>query len=132
MREPRHLETGKWGEKVAAKYLKVKGYKILGKRVRVGDRDEIDLIARDDKVLVFVEVKTRGGEAYGSPASAVDRHKRHVLSRAAVRYIKKLRNPRVYFRFDIVEVIGDMDADVSPDVRHIENAFPLDSRYSLP
>ena len=132
MKESRHLETGKWGEKVAAKALKKKGYKILGKRVRIGTRDELDLIARDGKVLVFVEVKTRASENYGSPISSVNRHKRHTLSRAAVRYIKKLKNPHVYFRFDVVEVVGQMDSGESPVVRHIENAFPLDSCYSLP
>ena len=132
MKEARHLETGKWGEKVAADFLKKSGYKIIGRRVRVGDRDEFDIIARDGNVLVFVEVKTRRGEKFGTPASAVDRHKRHVLSRAAVRYLRKLRNPRVYFRFDIVEVVGDMDDGAVPEIRHIENAFPLDSRYSLP
>ena len=132
MKESRHLETGKWGEKVAAKALKKKGYKILGKRVRIGTRDELDLIARDGKVLVFVEVKTRASENYGSPISSVNRHKRHTLSRAAVRYIKKLKNPHVYFRFDVVEVVGQMDSNEPPLVRHIENAFPLDSCYSLP
>ena len=127
----RHLETGKWGEKVAADFLKQKGYKLLGSRLHIGRRDELDLVARDGEVLVFVEVKTRAGEDFGRPASAVDRHKRHTLSRAAVRYLKKLKNPRVYFRFDIVEVIGRMDADTPPTVRHIENAFPLDSRYRI-
>jgi putative endonuclease len=110
MKEPRHLETGKWGEKVAAKYLKKRGYKLLGERVHIGTRDELDLIARDGEILVFVEVKTRGSEKYGSPASSVNKHKRHTLSRAAVRYIKKLRNPRICFRFDVVEVIGKIDS----------------------
>jgi len=132
MKEPRHLETGKWGEKIAAKFLKNNGYKILGKRVHIGTRDEFDLIARDGKVLVFVEVKTRGSEIYGRPASSVNRHKRHTLSRGAVRYIKKLRNPQVCFRFDVIEVIGKIDAEGLPVIRHIENAFPLDSCYALP
>jgi len=132
MNEPRHLETGKWGEKIAAKYLKKKGYKLLGERVHIGTRDELDLIARDGEILVFVEVKTRASEKYGSPASSVNRHKRHTLSRAAVRYIKKLRNPRICFRFDVVEVIGKLDAAEPPVVRHIENAFPLDACYTLP
>ncbi len=131
MKEPRHLETGKWGEKVSAKFLKKKGYKLLGSRVHIGTRDEFDLIARDGKVLVFVEVKTRGSEKYGRPASSVNRHKRHTLSRAAVRYIKKLRNPRVCFRFDVVEIIGKIEDIEPPIIRHIENAFPLDSCYAL-
>lgn len=129
---PGHLETGAWGERVAEDYLLGKGYRILGRRVRVGTRDELDLVARHDAQLVFVEVKTRSGEAFGRPFSAVDRAKRHTLSRAAIRYVQRLGNPRVCFRFDVVEVIGRSGSDEPPLVRHIENAFPLDRRYALP
>jgi len=128
---PRHLETGEWGEGVAADYLQAKGYKILGRRVRVGTRDELDLVARHNTQLVFVEVKTRGSETFGRPISAVDRNKRHTLSRAAIRYVQRLKDPRICFRFDVVEVIGN-SGSASPQVRHIENAFPLDRRYALP
>ncbi|MBN2302458.1 MAG: YraN family protein [Lentisphaerae bacterium] len=124
-------DTGEWGEKLAAKMLRRKRYRILGRRVKVGNRDEIDIIARNGEMLVFVEVKTRKTEAYGSPASAVDKWKRHTLSRAAVRYLKKLRVPNVCFRFDVVEVIGNPD-DGEPELRHIVDAFQLDKRYSLP
>lgn len=127
---PRHLRTGEWGEGQAELVLTKKGYRILGRRVRVGTRDEIDLIARDGDVLVFVEVKTRKGEDFGRPLSAVDRRKRHALSRAAVRYLKKVGNPEVCFRFDVVEVVGDVEQG-TPVTRHIENAFSLDRRYSL-
>jgi putative endonuclease len=131
---PPHSESadsGQWGEQVAELALKRKGYRVLGRRVRVGTRDEIDLVARDKNTLVFVEVKTRKGEDFGRPSGAVDRRKRQVLSRAAVRYLKELRDPRVFFRFDVVEVIGE-PGDPDPVVRHIENAFGLDRRYSLP
>lgn len=132
-KEPRHLATGKWGEKVAAKFLKKnKGYKILGRRIHIGTRDEFDLVARDGEVLVFVEVKTRASEKYGRASASVNRNKRHTLSRAAVRYIKKLRNPKVYFRFDVVEVIGDKDSATPPTIRHTENYFKLDNCYTLP
>jgi putative endonuclease len=126
----RNDETGKWGERQAEKHLRSKGLRILGRRVRVAGRDEIDLVARDRDVLVFVEVKTRASERYGRPIAAVDRHKRQVTSRAAVRYINKLKNPDVLFRFDVVEVIGTPD---SPDttIRHIEEAYPLDRRYMV-
>ncbi|MFC1452920.1 YraN family protein [Verrucomicrobiota bacterium] len=127
----RRQDTGEWGEKQAERALKGKGMRILGRRVRVGNRDELDLVARDGKVLVFVEVKTRGGEDFGRPLDAVDRKKRHVLSRAAVRYLKELRCPEVCFRFDVVEVVCAPDG-LPPTIRHIENAFALDRRYSLP
>jgi len=129
---PEHLKTGVWGEQKAADFLKKLGYKILGQRVRIGTRDELDLVARDGDCLVFVEVKTRGSEAYGRPFSSVDRKKRHTLSRGAIRYLQRLKNPRVSFRFDVVEVIGRADAATPPEIRHIRNAFPLDRRYMLP
>ena len=126
-----HLDAGVWGEKTAARYLRRNGYRILGRRVRVGRRDEIDIIARHRKTLVFVEVKTRRSEFFGRPADAVDAHKRRVLSRAAVRYVGRLKNPRVFFRFDVIEVIG-RPGDRQPGINHIENAFTLDRRYTLP
>ena len=121
-------DTGKWGEQVAERILRGKGYRILGRRVRVAGRDEIDLVARDGRVLVFVEVKTRASERYGRPLAAVDRHKRQVTSRAAMRYMRKLKDPDIMFRFDVVEVIGSAQGD-SPRVRHVEEAYPLDRRY---
>lgn len=128
--DPRHA-AGLWGEERAERFLKQKGYRMLGRRVRVGDRDELDLVTRDGGTLVFVEVKTRAYEDFGRPAEAVDRHKRHVLSRAAVRYLKAIKSPTVCFRFDVVEVIG-AEGDPQPRIRHIENAFPLDRRYRIP
>jgi len=129
--EHANLDAGKWGEEQAEKFLRKNGFRILGRRVRVGTRDEIDLVARDGKELVFVEVKTRKSEDYGRPLAAVDREKRHVMSRAAVRYLKQLRDPRVCFRFDVVEVVGSL-GDIAPPMRHIKNAFTLDRRYTLP
>ena len=126
-----HLETGQWGEDVAARFLKRKGYRIIARRLRIGQRDEIDLVASCGGTLVFVEIKTRSSEDFGRPAAAVDRQKRHVLSRAAVRYLRELRNPRVCFRFDVVEVVGQL-GDGDPVLRHIENAFSLDRVYMPP
>lgn len=126
-----HIDTGIWGEKQAEKYLKREKYRILGRRVRIGGRDEFDIIARDGRTLVFVEVKTRGSELFGRPAVAVDSKKRHVLSRGAVRYLKKLKKKPAFFRFDIIEVIGTpTGSDVN--IRHIKNAFTLDKCYALP
>lgn len=125
-------KTGLWGEKVAAKYLKKKGFNIIGTRVRQY-QDEIDIVAMcpsDDgnaKRLVFVEVKTRASDLFGGGMAAVDYRKRRALCRAAIHYLRK--KPKVAFRFDVVEVIGKMDSDEPPTIRHHENAFPLDSRY---
>lgn len=124
-------ETGLWGERQAERFLRQQGCKILGRRVRIGDRDEIDLVARDGDALVFIEVKTRKNESYGSPISVVDRRKKHALSRAAVRYLKAIKSPNVFFRFDVVEVIGSID-DGDPKVRRVRDAFHLDSIYDVP
>ncbi len=126
-----HLKTGDWGETRAARLLKAKGYRILGRNVRVGTRDEVDLVARDKNILVFVEVKTRRRVDFGRPIAAVNAKKKHVLSRAAVRYLKKLGFPPVCIRFDVVEVTGAPDTGES-DINHVENAFQLDRRYTLP
>lgn len=128
--EPSHLKAGRWGERVAERHLKKKGFKITGRRVRVGKRDELDLIAKAGSVLVFVEVKTRRNEDYGRPFSSVDAAKRKHLSRAAVAYLKKENIKPEFIRFDVVEVIGE-PGGASPEIRHIENAFPLDSAYRL-
>ncbi|MBM4147971.1 MAG: YraN family protein [Lentisphaerae bacterium] len=127
----RRNDSGLWGEEVAARMLAGIGFKVLGKRVRVGVRDEIDILARDGDALVFVEVKTRASRMFGRPASSVNRHKRHVLSRAAARYLKSRKFPRVFFRFDVVEVVG-RPGDDAPEVNHIRNAFQMDPRYRLP
>jgi len=127
--EAPHLRTGRRGEALAEKFLKKAGFKILGRRVRVG-RDELDLIARQEDTLVFVEVKTRAGEDFGRPAAAVNRAKRRNLSRAAIRFLKKrkLRPPTI--RFDVVEVIGAPD-DGKPEIRHIQNAFTFEGGYRI-
>jgi len=130
-KEQAHLRAGEWGEKQAARMLDRKGYRILGQRVRVGTRDELDIVARHGEVLVFVEVKTRKEEEYGRPIASVNRLKRHSLSRAAIRYMKQLRAKPDYFRFDVVEIVGSEDS-ADPVIRHVENAFTLDGGYCVP
>ena len=126
---PAHLKSGRWGESLAARLLKSKGWKIVGKRVRVGRHDEIDLIAQAGDILVFTEVKTRRNETFGRPFSAVNKDKRKRLSRAAVGYLKKKNIKPDHIRFDVIEVIGEPGG--TPELRHIENAFQLDSAYRL-
>jgi len=141
LKEASHLKLGRWGEKQAEKFLKKSGYKILGRRVRVGRHDEIDLIARqrssrkasprhEGDTMVFVEVKTRKNEKYGRPAAAVNRDKRHKLSRAAVTFLQKRKLRPPYIRFDVIEVIGEPDGG-APEIRQIENAFQLEGGYRI-
>jgi len=129
--KPRTAVVGMWGEKLAAVYLKNQGYKILGCNVRPDRRDEIDIVARCGRTLVFVEVKTRKQEDFGSPASAVDEEKRHALNRAAAAYLRRARYPDLFYRFDVVEVIGQPE-EGEPEIRHIEDAFPFEKRFRFP
>lgn len=133
MPSPATAETGLWGEQVAALWLSNHGYAIVGRRVRPDRHDEIDIIARKGDVLVFVEVKTRASEAFGRPFFAVGMAKRRALCRAAAAYLRRLRYPNLYYRLDVVEVIG-RPGDPAPTVRHIEDAFrfPLRYRFNRP
>jgi putative endonuclease len=128
---PKSAIVGVWGEQTAAGYLKKKGYRIIGCNVRPDRRDEIDIIARIAESLVFVEVKTRADENFGAPFSAVDSVKRHSLNRAAAAYLRKTRFPDLYYRFDVIEVIG-RPAGPEPEIRHIEDAFPFEKRFKFP
>jgi len=123
---------GEWGETIAAAELKRAGLRVVGRRVRVGRRDEIDLVAWEDDTLVFVEVKTRASEAFGPPIAAVDSAKRRHLSRAAVRYLRSRRGPApAHLRFDVVEVVG-RPGGPPPVVRHHRNVFGLEGGYRPP
>jgi putative endonuclease len=70
-----------------------------------------------------VEVKTRSSEEWVRPAAAVDRERRERLSRAALDYLRLLKNPRIKIRFDIVEVL--LNDGVVREVRHLANTFEL-------
>lgn len=124
-------DIGSWGEDEAARMLAGKGYRILGRRVRFGPKDEIDIVARHAEVLVFVEVKTRADEDFGRPLASVNRAKRRAQSRAAMRYMRRLHPRPPYFRFDVVEVVRDTPSG-APEIRHIESAFTLESSRRVP
>jgi putative endonuclease len=78
---------------------------------------------------VFVEVKTRKTEEFGLPSEAVQREKQRNLSKAALDYLRLLGNPRIHFRFDIVEVIILDGAKKPGDIRLIQNAFDLSEPF---
>jgi putative endonuclease len=124
--KPLHLRYGELGEQAARKHLKRHGLKFLTANFRT-PRGEIDLICRDKDCLVFVEVKTRSSEEWKRPAAAVDRERRQRLTRAALDYLHRLKNPKVKIRFDIVEVLLQ-DSQVH-EVRHLPNAFAMERPY---
>jgi putative endonuclease len=88
------------------------------------ERGEIDLILREADCLVFVEVKSRSSESWTRPAAAVDAKRRRRLSAAAFDYLRRLGNPEIKLRFDVVEVL--LANGQVHEVRHLPNCFPLE------
>jgi len=110
------------GEHAAMAYLTACGWSIEEHRFRLG-RHDIDLIARRNSVVAFVEVKTRRGSSFGSPASAVGRWKQSAIARVAE--IWRIRNGRAgeVYRFDVVEVREARGGKVT--IEHLEDAWRL-------
>jgi putative endonuclease len=110
---------GDRGENVAARFLQKAGYKIIMRNFRC-ELGEIDIIARQKNVLVFIEVKTR---AYDDPApeDQVNEVKRHQITKAAKLYLSRYGVPQPPARFDVIAIIWPNGHD--PIIRHTENAF---------
>ncbi len=113
-------ELGQWGEKLAAEYLQNLGYKLLEKNWRCR-RGEIDLILQAGQVLVFTEVKTRQGRAYGTPEEGVTPAKARKLLQLAQYYLLEKDLDDIEWRIDLVAVEVNQDGRL---VRcdHIPNA----------
>ena len=121
MRDRRRL-VGDEGESLAETFLRGRGFRILGRNVR-SVLGELDLVADDHGVLVFVEVKRRRTGAYGGAIEAVDARKRAKLIRLAAQYLAQHRIEDRACRFDVV-LIQD-DAVRGAAVQHIANAFDV-------
>ncbi len=107
---------GRVGENKAVEFLKEQGYKILDKnyKTRVG---EIDIVCEADGEIVFVEVKTRSNDRYGSPSLAVDYQKQRKYFLVATSYLlKKFGTEDKNCRFDVIEIEDGK-------INHIINAF---------
>ena len=115
--------TGCEGERLAEEYLvRVAGFRVLARNWRDG-REEIDLVASHDGVLVFVEVKTRRSEGLvPGYYAAVDGRKKDALRRAIRTYLRRLRDKPRSFRFDVVEV--NLEGPPDRRILHFEN-IPL-------
>jgi len=112
-------EFGRDSEALAAAYLKQCGWRIVATNQRT-PFGEIDIIARDGKTLVFVEVKARRSRRYGSPKAAITVGKQRKLSLAALHYLKSSRNLNRPARFDVL-ALGKSQAE--PQIELIKNAF---------
>ena len=113
-------ELGKAGEEAALRYLKKKRYKILVRGFRLF-RGEIDIIARDKNVLVFVEVKTRSRTEFGFPEEAITPAKQKQIRKIAEGFLIKNNLEDVECRFDVLSLIKDEKTGF--EIHHIKNAF---------
>lgn len=96
-------KKGQLGEQLACDFLKKNNYKLLLRNWR-HLKDEIDIIAKEGEVLVFIEVKARQDDSLQPGFYAVNADKKRSLNRIAKRYLRGLKHPPRHFRFDIIEV----------------------------
>lgn len=116
------LALGAWGEEQAVAFLRKQGMKILARNYRapVG---EIDIIARQRKNLLFIEVKTRRGIAFGTPQEAVGKRKQQQIIRTAQWYLRRGRQGDLQPRFDVIAILCKADGQI--EIAHLPDAFGL-------
>ena len=120
--EDETLLIGPGGERAAARYLEKHGYEILKRNYRVLG-SEVDLIAKKDETLCFVEVKTRGSDDYGLPEEFVDKRKRRKIINAAKVFTGEKKYENFFVRFDIISVLFEGG---NVKIKHITHAFQDD------
>jgi putative endonuclease len=113
------IAIGRMGEDEAVRVLKKSGYRVLKRnyRCRYG---EIDIIAEDKGAIVFIEVKTRGSDAFGTPGEGVDRRKQRHITLASIAYLTEQGLSDRGVRFDVV-CIDLLDKGFSTEI--VRDAF---------
>jgi len=124
----KNLEVGYLGETIGKKYLQKKGYRIIEKNYKT-KYAEIDLVAQDKKTLVFVEVRTKVGEQFGSPEESFNRSKRRKLIKNAIAYTT-IKNYDKSYRIDAVCIVLDEKKRVKR-ITHYQNITSCFSTKSL-
>jgi putative endonuclease len=110
---------GRRGEDMAHRYLQGTGYAVVGRNYKPGVDSEIDIIARKDNFVVFVEVKSRTSIAYGAPERAIDIEKQKHIIRAARAYAARAGIEWTQVRFDVISVVFTKP----PSILHQQDAF---------
>ncbi|MDD7318179.1 MAG: YraN family protein [Prevotella sp.] len=112
-----HNELGKWGEEIAVRYLQERGYIIIERDWKSRKKD-IDIVAIENGVYVFIEVKTRRNKLFGEPTNAVNHYKMQNLKLSISNYIMahSLNNE---IRFDIITVVGKIGE--VPEIEHLKD-----------
>ncbi len=117
-----NISLGKYGEEIAVAYLKGRKYAVLDRNYRC-KCGEVDIVAREGKTLVFVEVKTRRNDSYGPPQLSVTQFKQRQISKAALLYLSSKKMENVPARFDVIAIC--LLENDNPRIEHIMNAFDL-------
>ena len=112
---------GRYGERVATSWLRAQGCNILSRNYCGPKGGEVDIIARDGKLLLFIEVKTRTGSQSMRPLDAVDREKQELIERGARHWITQLGHPRPAWRHDVLEIT--LQDGEKPQVNQVKDAF---------
>ncbi len=122
-----NLYLGKSGEEAAVEFLKNSGYHILEKnyKTRLG---EIDIIARDQDTLCFIEVKTRSSDRFGLPQEALSAFKQRQLTKATLSFLKEKKLLNQKARFDVVAIMASPDGSLQ--MRLIKDAFEARGGFS--
>lgn len=120
----RRREVGQKGEQWAAQYLQQQGYEIVERNLRT-KQGEIDLIALDQQMLVFVEVRTRTSTAYGTPGESVNWRKQKKLRELALAYLQRQSRRFPSFRFDVIAITCPARVTNPEQVKieHVKHAF---------
>lgn len=112
---------GGYGERVAAAWLRAHRCKVLARNFKGPKRGEVDLVAREGDVLLFIEVKTRREGSIIRPLDAVNREKQRLIERGANEWLRRLGKRSIPWRFDVIEVhVADAR---KPRVNRVTNAF---------
>jgi len=109
---------GLLGERIAARWLVQRGWRVLAHRFQNGHRD-LDLVVQRGRTVAFVEVKTRTDLSFGGPASAVDFYKLQQLRRSALVWMARFGRSGMEYRIDVIAVL------ITPEcvkIFHVENA----------
>jgi len=106
---------------MAYQFLKTKGTKPLYRNYRAPTGGEVDIVARSQETLLFIEVKTRTSSNFGRPLDAVTHSKQQLISRGANDWLNKLTSRDIRYRFDVIEII--LSENQLPDITWVKNAF---------
>ena len=117
--------TGDYGENVAADWLRARSVKVLARNFKGRRGGEVDIVAREGRQLLFIEVKTRRNDARIRGLSAVNRKKRTLIERGANEWLRRLGTRDLPWRFDVIEV--EVAEGEKPKVTRIDNVFGNDS-----